>query len=65
MITPTVTEIPIAGTTHQPSMGRIAADVLERMIASLRARPCLRENELASLGLIEHELSERRLQACG
>ena len=60
MTTPIVHEFPIAGTTHPTPLDRYDAEVLDRMERMLRARPCLRPDEQASLSLIERELSDRR-----
>jgi hypothetical protein len=58
--TPTVHEFPIAATTHPAPLHRYGADVLGRMEQMLRERPCLRDDERASLSLIGRELSRRR-----
>jgi len=60
MTKPTVHEFPIADTTHPTPLHRYGADVLDRMEHMLRARPCLRDDERASLSLIERELAGRR-----
>jgi hypothetical protein len=60
MTTPTVHELPLAGTTHPAPLDRYGAELLDRMERLLRARPCLRDDERASLGLIERELAGRR-----
>jgi hypothetical protein len=64
MTTPTVNEFPIAGTTHPAPLRRYDAEVLVRMERTLRGRPCLRDDERASLSLIERELSDRRRRDC-
>lgn len=63
MTTPTVHEFPIAGTTHPAPLRRYSAEVLVRMQQSLRERPCPRDDERASLRLIERELDDRRRTA--
>ena len=60
MTTPTVHELPIAGTTHPAPLHRYQEEMLNRMEQMLRARPCLRDDERASLCLIERELAGRR-----
>ncbi len=60
MTTPTVHEFPIADTTHPAPLHRYGAEVLDRMERMLRERPCLRDDERATLSLIERELRRRR-----
>ena len=60
MITPTVHEVPIAGTSRPAPLRRYEVEVLDRMEQMLRARPCLRDDERASLTMIERERRERR-----
>jgi hypothetical protein len=58
MTTPTVHEFPNA-TTRPVPLHRYGAEVLDRMERMLRARPCLRDDERASLSLIGRELARR------